>query len=118
MRDRCYFDGRCGFCRRSVTWLRRIDWLRRLEFHDLHQAGADLPVTPDLADTGMPMRTASGRVLLGFSAIRRALLQTPLGFLPALLLYVPGLSHLARLGYQWVARHRPRDQCHLPGAST
>lgn len=118
MRDRCFYDGRCGFCRRSVTWLRRLDWLRRLELYDLHQAGADLPVSLDLADTGMPMRTGSGRVLLGFPAIRRAMLQTPLGCLPALVLYVPGISHLAGLGYERVAKHRPRNQCNLPGART
>ncbi|MCE7974674.1 MAG: DUF393 domain-containing protein [Leptolyngbya sp. PLA1] len=118
MRDRCYYDGRCGLCRRSVTWLRRLDWLDRLEFRDLHEAADDLPVTLDLADTGMPMRTATGRVLLGFRAIRRALVQTPLGVLPALLLYIPGVSYLASVGYQWIARHRPRDRCRLPGADT
>lgn len=101
-----------------MTWLRRLDWLRRLELCDLHQAGADLPVSLDLADTGMPMRTGSGRVLLGFPAVRRAVLQTPLGCLPALVLYVPGISHLAGLGYEWVAKHRPRNQCNLPGART
>ncbi len=112
-RDTCYFDGQCGMCRRSVLWLRRLDWLNRLEFTDMNSA-ADLPVDISLAMQGMPMRTRQGKIHVGFPAVRRALLQTPLGFLPAIFLYIPGLSHLAAKVYNHIARNRRRTvSCQL-----
>jgi len=107
-----YFDGRCGFCRRSARVLRRLDWLNRLEFVDLTSIPpAELPVPIEAALKGMPLRTRAGRILLGFPAIRHALLQTPLGFLPALLMWVPGLSQVAAMVYEWIAANRMRDTC-------
>ena len=115
-RDTCYFDARCGLCRRTVRVLRALDWLGRLEFLDMNTA-SDLPVSFDAAMGGMPMRTRGGGVLVGFPAVRRALLQTPLGALPAVLLYVPGLGALAGLAYGWIARHRARElACGVAGA--
>jgi predicted DCC family thiol-disulfide oxidoreductase YuxK len=111
-RDTCYFDGKCGLCRRSTRWLARLDWLHRLDFTDMTLVPpADLPVPWEAALRGMPMRTRDGRALVGFPAVRRALLQTPLGILPAALLYVPGLSHAAGAAYQRIADRRARDGC-------
>jgi len=100
-------------CRANARALRRLDWLGRLEFVDIDASPEDLPVPYEQAMRGMPMRTGDGRVLLGFPAVRRALLQTPLGFVPASLLYLPGISHAARPLYRWIAARRPRDTCRL-----
>jgi predicted DCC family thiol-disulfide oxidoreductase YuxK len=117
-RDTCYFDGRCGLCRRSVAWLRRLDWLGRLAFIDIFRAApGELPVGLDLAMTGMPMRTGDGRVLLGFPAVRRALARTPLGAVVAWALYLPGVSALGGRVYRSIALNRRRDACAIgPGA--
>ena len=69
----------------------------------------DLPVPMEAALQGMPMRTRDGRVLVGFPAVRRALRRTPLGCLPALVMYVPGVSDLGRAVYGVVARNRARE---------
>lgn len=107
-----YFDGACGMCRRSVRWLRRLDWLGRLEAADSTSLKDDeLPVSRERSLEGMPMRTRSGRVLVGFPAVRRALLQTPLGALPAIALYLPGVSHLGDRCYREIARRRSRETC-------
>lgn len=115
-KDTCYYDALCGFCRRSVRILRALDWLRRLNFADLNTA-SDLPVDLSIALQGIPMRTRTGRILVGFPAMRRALLQTPLAFFPALLLYVPGISHLGAVAYRTIAVNRPRDACRVPSAA-
>ncbi len=108
-RDTLYFDGQCGMCRKSSRRLRRLDWLGALYFEDSTALPDDqLPVTREEAMTAMPMRTKDGRILLGFPALRRALLRTPLGFLPALALYLPGVSHLGRRVYRHVAANRER----------
>jgi predicted DCC family thiol-disulfide oxidoreductase YuxK len=109
-RDTCYFDGQCGLCRRSVLWLRRLDWLGRLEFQDMTRIpAAELPVRFEDAMRGLPMRTRDGRTLIGFEAIRRALMQTPLGILFAWAMYLPGIDHAGRRVYRHIADHRRRD---------
>lgn len=106
-------------CRRTVRWLRFLDWLGRLDYRDMTTVPeAELPFPMEQAMHGMPMRTRDGRALIGFEAVRRALLQTPLGAIPALLLYLPGVSALGARVYRRVATHRRRDTAcsPLPGA--
>ncbi|CAG0963914.1 hypothetical protein PHYC_00878 [Phycisphaerales bacterium] len=101
-------------CRRTTAILRRLDWLGRLEFRDMTREPPELlPVPLETAIRGMPMRTSWGKVLVGYPAVRRALVQTPLGVLPALLLYVPGFSHIGRAVYGHIARNRARDACEV-----
>jgi len=111
----CYYDGACGLCRGSVRFLGRLDWLDRLRFEDLTALrDEDLPVPRESAMRGMPATTADGRALVGLDAVRAAMLQTPAGFIPAMVLYVPGIAHLARAVYNRVARSRARDACAAP----
>lgn len=109
-RDVCYYDGACGMCVRSTRILRRLDWFGRLSFQDLTALPPDqLPVDLDRALRGMPMRTGDGRVLVGFPAIRRALRRTPIGFIPAVALYLPLVSSIARFFYERIAAGRSRE---------
>lgn len=111
-KDTLYFDGHCGLCQRSARVLRALDWLDRLAFEDMTRIPErDLPVPIDAAMRGIPMRTRDGRALVGFPALRRALLQTPLGCVPALLLCIPGLSHAGRAVYDRIALNRARRGC-------
>ena len=115
-RDTLYYDGKCGMCRRSVRMLRRLDWFGRLAYQDSTVLPEqELPVSRESSLVGMPMRTKEGGVLVGFPAVRRALRRTPIGCLPALLLYVPLVSHLGRAVYGVIAARRARDGvCELP----
>ncbi|MFU8828236.1 MAG: thiol-disulfide oxidoreductase DCC family protein [Phycisphaerales bacterium] len=109
-KDTLYYDGACGMCTRTTGILGKLDWLSRLEFRDMTKVPhEELPVPMEQAMLGIPMRTRSGRSMVGFPAVRRALLQTPLGCLPALFLYIPGISHLARAQYDRIARNRARS---------
>jgi predicted DCC family thiol-disulfide oxidoreductase YuxK len=127
-RDTLYFDGACGLCRRSVRVYRALDWLGRLRFEDMRlderaakgigaAAGHGLPALPvtiEQAWQGIPMRTRDGRGLYGFPAMRRALIQTPLGALVAWLLYIPGLSHVGGAAYRSIAARRARAAACVP----
>ncbi len=114
--DTLYYDGQCGLCQRSTKIIRALDWLGRLRFEDMTRVPeSELPVPMDAALKGIPMRTRDGRALVGFPALRRALLQTPLGCLPSLALYLPGLSHLGRAWYDRIAAGRSRAVCAAGG---
>lgn len=109
--DTCYYDAACGLCRRTARLLRALDWLGNLRFRDL----ADDPPVPfeRAVVEGMPMRTADGRVLVGFPAVRRALRRTPAGFPLAVAMSLPGIDHAGRAAYRAVATHRRRDACQV-----
>jgi len=108
-RDTLYYDGACGMCRGSVRRLRRLDWLNRLDFQDSTRLDdSQLPVSREDAMHRIPMLCADGRVLSGYFALRRALRRTPLGLLPALLLYIPGAGVIGQRVYDAIARRRAR----------
>jgi predicted DCC family thiol-disulfide oxidoreductase YuxK len=110
-KDTLYFDGQCGLCQRSTRILRALDWFGRLAFEDMTRVPeGDLPVPIEAAMRGIPMRTRDGRALVGFPA----LLQTPIGFLPALVLFVPGISALGAWVYDRIAANRGRMACAAP----
>lgn len=113
--DTLYYDGLCGLCRRSIRVLTALDWLGAFEAVDQAPlADAELPVPRELALAGIPMRTHDGRVLVGLPAVRRALRRTPLGFVPALLMHLPGVAHLATWVYDTIAANRSTQACRMP----
>lgn len=90
--------------------LRALDWLGRLEIRDFTQTPDDeMPAPRNVAMQGAPMRTSSGDVLIGYPALRRALRQTPLGIVPSLVMYLPGVSHVGARIYGAVASRRARS---------
>lgn len=99
-------------CVRSAKWVGRLDWWHRIELRDL-STDPTLPMSIEDTADGMPMLTRSGRTLIGYPAIRRAIVQTPLGFLPGLLMYVPGISHMGDRVYKRAAAHRRAVVCTL-----
>lgn len=108
-RDTCYFDGVCGMCQRTRKVLSALDWLDAIEWVDFTTLSPEqMPVPIDQAMRGMPLRTADGRVLVGFPAVRRAILRTPVGFLPGVVLLMPGVAWIAGRVYDRVAASRTR----------
>jgi predicted DCC family thiol-disulfide oxidoreductase YuxK len=106
------FDGHCRLCRRSVAILIALDWfgrVRPVSFRDV-----DLPrfnrvfgssITPIDADREMYL-VRPGRALGGYDAYRRLALLLPALWPVAPLLWLPGVSHLGRWMYRWVADRR------------
>lgn len=96
-------------CRGTARFLQHLDWFDSLEFVDFTALPPDqVPVPMEAALSGLPMKTADGRILIGFPAVRRALIRTPLGVGLAWMLYVPGLSRLGAWAYGEIARRRRR----------
>jgi predicted DCC family thiol-disulfide oxidoreductase YuxK len=113
-RDTLFYDGYCGMCRGSIRVLRELDWLGRLGYQDLNTTPVEeLPFSLEEALRAMPMRTRDGRGLIGFKAMRRAMIQMPLLIGIAWMLYLPGIAHLGERVYRTVASHR-RRACTLP----
>ena len=105
------YDGGCGFCTTTVSWLRRLDWRVRLCPIDIHAAWEQLEVRypgvrRDACLEAMHVVQADGRITAGFDGFRTLAWAVPLLAPIAPLLYVPGVPQLGRVVYRWVAAHR------------
>lgn len=105
------FDGECGFCRRWIRIGRRLDWFGRFDWRARMDPGVQ-EIFPQLSSEETQNRMVSirpdGKTYGGFFAVRDIAAHLPLTFLPALLLYVPGVSLIGDPVYKWIARNRHR----------
>ncbi len=108
---RLVFDGRCGFCTRSVGWLRRIDRHRRIHIVPLQTPGApdSVGATETECLDSLQWQGGDGSRLSGAAAANAAL-ATALGSRLPMLLYRLTAA-LQQRCYVWVAENRYR----LPG---
>lgn len=104
------FDGRCGFCKKSVFTLSMLDWLHRIEFASYHDPDNKKRYAPtislDALNAEMHVRLKDGSYKKGFFAFRALTWHLPALWLIAPLLYVPGVSAIGTKAYSWIATHR------------
>jgi len=103
------YDGDCMFCTfqsRVITWL---DWFHAVRLVPI----ADPSVTeiaPGIAredlHEAMHCVSRSGRIYQGARCIRFISLRMPLAVPVALVLWIPGVIHLAEIVYRFISRRR------------
>ena len=117
------YDGRCGFCVRSLKVCRALDVRRALRYHDANARQQIAARFPELGgadfDNAMFAVAPDRSVTRGFFAFRRILWESPLMWPLIPLFYVPGAGVIGPRVYAWVARNRHRfgcesDVCELP----
>ena len=114
---RILYDGACPICSREIEHYRRRDRAGRLLPVDISAPGFD-PAPYGLALPALmaelhviDRRGTVYRGIEAFAAIWRAFPERPFYRLLAIVVAWPVVNPLARLGYRWFARLRPR----LPG---
>jgi predicted DCC family thiol-disulfide oxidoreductase YuxK len=102
------YDGRCGFCVRSMAWFLAFDGLRQIRIRDFRTAPS--PVVSDAQlEKALYLVLPDGRALPGFEAYRYVVPRVPGLWWQVPFFYVPVLSRL--IGhpiYNWVAANRSR----------
>lgn len=100
------YDGRCGFCVRSMAWLLAFDGLRQISVRDFRTNPS--PVVSDAQlEKALYLVLPDGRALPGFEAYRHVVLRVPGLWWTVPLFYIPILSRLVgHPVYNWVASHR------------
>ena len=105
------FDGDCGFCQRSIRLGKKLDWFHRMDWRPRLEPGLTEKF-PDINETETQNRMVSirpdGKKFGGFYAVRDIAIHFPLTFLPALLLYIPGVHLLGVPTYRWISKNRHR----------
>ncbi len=110
------YDGRCGFCVRSMAWLLAFDGLRQIKIRNFRTNPS--PVVSDARmEKALYLVLPKRRALPGFEAYRYVVLRVPGLWWLVPFFYVPVLSRLfGHPIYNWVAANRSRLSAVLPRA--
>jgi predicted DCC family thiol-disulfide oxidoreductase YuxK len=102
------YDGRCGFCVRSMAWFLAFDGLGQIGIRDFRTNPS--PVVNDAQlEKALYLVLPDGRALPGFEAYRYAVLRVPGLWWQVPFFYVPVLSRfIGHRVYAWVAANRTR----------
>lgn len=100
------YDGRCGFCVRSMAWFLSFDGLAQITVRDFRTNPS--PVVSDaLVEKALYLVLPDGRAMPGFDAYRHVVLRVPGMWWLVPFFYVPVVSRLfGRPIYNWVASNR------------
>jgi predicted DCC family thiol-disulfide oxidoreductase YuxK len=100
------YDGKCGFCVRSMVWFLAFDGLRQVKARNFRTNPS--PVVSDAQmEKALYLVLPDGRALPGFEAYRYVVLRVPGLWWQIPFFYVPVLSRLIGVPiYNWVARNR------------
>lgn len=106
------YDSYCPLCRRTVGLLSGVDLFKRVEFQSFRTTDFDafntqhgVNTNKEWADREM-LLVRDGKVYGGFDAYRQMSAMMPLLWPLAPFMWLPGVSHLGRAIYQWVAARR------------
>lgn len=103
------FDGQCGFCRRSVRVM-----TERIRRHPVSVPWQSLDLrlfglTEEQCSTAVQYVDKRARVHAGADAVAHVLTDAGLPWsVPGRVMRVPGVIHLCRAAYRWVAANRSR----------
>jgi predicted DCC family thiol-disulfide oxidoreductase YuxK len=102
------YDGRCGFCYRSMAWFLGFDGLAQITTRNFRTDPS--PVVSDAQmEKALYLVLPDGRALPGFEAYRYVVARVPGMWWMAPFFYIPVLSRLVgHPVYNWVAAHRGR----------
>jgi len=110
------YDGRCGFCVRSMAWFLAFDGLGQVTVRDFRTAPSAV-VSDAQLEKALYAVLPDGRALAGFEAYRYVVARVPGLWWLVPFFYVPVLSRL--IGhplYNWVAANRSRLSNMRPSA--
>jgi predicted DCC family thiol-disulfide oxidoreductase YuxK len=102
------YDGRCGFCVRSMAWFLSFDGLRQIRIRDF-RTDPSTAVTDAQMEKALYLVLPDGRALPGFDAYRHVVARVPGLWWQVPFFYVPVFSRLlGRRLYDWIAANRSR----------
>jgi len=100
------YDGRCGFCFRSMAWFLAFDGLGQIRTRDF-RIDPSPAVSDEKMEKALHLVLPDGRALPGFDAYRYVVPRVPGLWWMVPFFYVPVLSRLiGRPVYHWIATHR------------
>jgi predicted DCC family thiol-disulfide oxidoreductase YuxK len=108
------YDGRCGFCVRSMRWFLAFDGTGQIKTRDFRVNPSPV-ISDEKMEKALHLVLPDGTALAGFEAYRYAVARVPGTWWMIPLFYVPVLSRsIGTLVYNWVAANRMKVSGMLP----
>jgi predicted DCC family thiol-disulfide oxidoreductase YuxK len=102
------YDGRCGFCYRSMVWFLSFDGLGQIRVRDFRTNPSPV-VSDERMEKALHLVLPDGPTLGGFEAYRHVVLRVPGLWWQIPFFYMPVLSRMiGQPLYNWVAANRSR----------
>jgi predicted DCC family thiol-disulfide oxidoreductase YuxK len=102
------YDGRCGFCYRSMVWFLSFDGLGQIRVRDFRTNPSPV-VSDERMEKALHLVLPDGRTLPGFEAYRYVVLRVPGLWWQIPFFYMPVLSRMiGQPLYNWIAANRSR----------
>jgi predicted DCC family thiol-disulfide oxidoreductase YuxK len=107
MKDLILYDGTCSLCLQTKKSISALDWFGQLNWVSLeeYEQGQQFFNKEELRKE-IHLLTESGKVLKGFSAIRRIMLKCPLLIGLGVVCYLPFAEKIGNPLYRFVATRR------------
>ena len=100
------YDGKCGFCVRSMAWFLAFDGLSQIKVRNFRTDPSDVVSDAEM-EKALYLVLPDGRALPGFEAYRYVVPRVPGLWWQVPLFYLPILSRLiGHPVYNWIASHR------------
>jgi predicted DCC family thiol-disulfide oxidoreductase YuxK len=102
------YDGRCGFCVRSMVWFLAFDGAGQIRTRDFRANPSPLVSDAEM-EKALYLVLPDGRALPGFEAYRHVVLRVPGMWWMVPFFYIPVLSRLiGHPTYNWIASNRTK----------
>lgn len=105
------YDGKCVLCQETKKIFEKLDTRNKVEWLSLQEyekKNDGISFRPSELRKEIHIILPGNRVLKGFGAVRKLLLQYPATFIVGFLLYLPFISWVGSPIYKWIARNRHR----------
>ena len=102
------YDGKCGYCVRSMAWFLAFDGLQQISVRDFRRNPSAV-VSDAKMEKALHLVLPDGRALPGFEAYRYCVLRVPGLWWQVPFFYIPVFSRLfGHAIYHWIAANRGR----------
>ena len=110
------YDGRCGFCVRSMVWFLAFDGLQQINIRNFRIDPSPV-VSDEKMEKALYLVLPDGRALPGFEAYRHVVLRVPGMWWMVPFFYIPVLSRAVGTPvYNYIASHRSQMSSIFVGA--
>ncbi len=110
-----YYDAECPLCNRTVIVLSHFDIFKRLEFVSVQSSFGKVAALKSFSEADLLNDIHSvdnaGNVRKGYETYRSAFSSMVYLWPLSLLLYLPGISHLGKAVYRYIAVNRTNERC-------
>ena len=110
-----YYDAECPLCNKVIVMIRHFDIFRKVECLTVQGYAADQPALKDISEMELLMNIhgvdRKGKIAIGYHAYVQLLKYLIYTYPLALILSLPGISHLGKKAYKYIAGNRITERC-------